>query len=367
MPGSYDAVIDFSPPPPGFFENGPLFGDFPELAEEMLERELPGQGVFQSMSLSGSCVAAELTAAAYACSAVQTAVAHQAIDGEGCGIANLCSRDLRLPGFLSTYVETLGEFCGPDERRWMLVDFKSNIKAMARAIEQCDRRLPPETIRSKYWLPCHVDDGRTGAIIAQSLAEFLREKGAHILVEDLMGKVFSGDTPPAFAALSSILTKSEFTSLELVFKRYSTDREFLQRFSSQLGFRALGILGLEWERPSRQDLGFKISPLEVVTNCLNRWCATSPVYADCFGVSFRKLCFRPDGDPTQICRIRDRPGGVTLSSHYAPDPYSATFRACFGSPMVYTSVPLRSTAVGRISVQAQKISLMRDHLGVASF
>jgi len=363
MPGAYDAVIDFSPPPPGIFENGPPFGDLPEMMEEILQRDLPGADILLEMGFEMDAVSCELLHSSYVAAAMQMANAHVGDELES-NLALLCDEGVYLPGFLSTYVETLGEFCGTDDRVWRVSDFPSNVKALARAAHQASIGDTSDEIRTRFWLPCHGGDKRTAACIALSLCSFLREKNIVLSVEEMMSKVFSGHIPPAFYALSSQLSQAEFTSLALLFESFSTEGEFLRRFTSPLGTRALSILELEWPSPHDADLSFDIDVFKIVKTRLREWKTLSRQFSDAMGVSYRRVRFRKEGDPLQICAISPTPGGVTLASHYSPQRYQATFRACFGTPVVYTSVPFRSVSVGRSAFKAHAVSLIRNHLGV---
>jgi hypothetical protein len=364
MPGAFDAIVDFSEPPRGFFENGPYFGPIPGVVEDVFESEFPGAATFQQLGLDGPSVGNSLMEVAHAAAAVQVATTSNA-----CGICEdvkeFAPDGISLPGFLSTYVETLGEFRGPDGREWQLVDSPSNVRALARACHQYSQGWTSQEVADKYWLPCHVHDMRTACYFAQSLCGFLSERGSPPPVEEMMGKVFSGVVPPAFYTFSSVLTRSEFAALELVFKGFVSEVDFLDRFSSPLGSRALGILGFEWDRPSVRDLGFDLRHASIIRRCLTTWRELRPTFEDALGVSFRKIRFLACGDNQQVCTVKSVPGGVAINCHYSFSKYSANYRACFGTPVVYSSVPQRMRALGRGSFKPYLVSVVRDHLGVS--
>jgi hypothetical protein len=265
---------------------------------------------------------------------------------------------------VTKYLETLGEFSGPDDRRWLLTDFPSTVDALARTSSQVARGDDFDLVRSKYWLPVRVDDGRTSALVAEALSHYLQDRGHLIPASGLIGHVFSGTIPPAFAAISRQLPLAERVALEAVFKTYSSDRCFLNRFTSSLGYRALGLLGLEWEHPRLSDLGFNGPTVAIVTEKLATWSTMWRTVQKGLGVPLRRVVFRCSGDPWQLCNVRERPGGAEISSYYTFQKVGANFRACFGTPVIYKSAPMRVHATGLLDIAALRVSLTRESFGL---
>jgi hypothetical protein len=366
VPGAFNAVFDPThTPPPAFFENGPLFGEIPEDMEQLFGEELPSPALFQGLSWDGAELTNQVTAAAYVASAIQISVAHCGVGFGTSRLLELTQESVKLPEVLSLWVETLGEFVGPDDRKWFYRDFPSETEAMVRAAKWLlEERFSPSEVRSHYWLPTRVDDGRTAAYVAVALSQYLSDRGFHIPESELCRAVFSGDIPPTVSAIARQLPPEEFNSLKLVFQVYSSDREFLNRFSSGSGSRALGLLGLEWDRPSRRTMCFHIPVLDVAEHVLYMWNNVQPTVEKGLGVTFRTTTFRDLGDPWQVMFVHDRPGGVEISSYYSLTKAVANFRSCFGAPLVYSSVPMRMKATGRIDTRGQRIALLRNHLGL---
>jgi len=365
MPGVFDSTIDFSTPPPATFENGLPFGDLPELMAEALTQELPSPGVFQSLGLDGEALTSRVFSAACAAAAVQMATAHE---GQGMGrsrFSNLASDvEVRLPLLVAQVVETLGEFTGPDGRRWFLRDYPSGVDALARAADQFARGWDFSMIRDMFWLPVRVDDGRTAAVVATLLSSYLSDRGLRIPANELIGAVFSGDVLPAVAAIAHQLPSRVFEPLKLLFRTYSTEAEFVDRFSSPQGVEALSLLGLEWENMPGLSLGFPFATASCVTMALLRWRHLQPVVEQALNVTFRKVRFRTHGDPLQVCNLRETPGGVVLTTHYSTEHRGASFRACVGTQVIYHSVPLRMRAVGAIVPREVVVPLVRNHIGL---
>jgi len=365
-PGAFEAVADFSSPAPptAYFADGPLFGDFANVAEDLLFAELPNPGVFQRMGWDGIEVARHVFSTAYAAAAVQVASAH---DGMGFGtsrVSHLTGNSVYLPSLVAQYLETIGEFVGPDDRRWLLTDFPSTVDALARSCQQILNDGDLDQVKAKFWLPVRADDGRTAAFASVGLSNYLQDRGHMIPAAGLIGHVFSGTLPPAYAAIAQSLALEEREALGLVFKDYSSDRQFLSRFTSSQGYRALGLLGLEWDSPSLHDLGNFGSSVTIVTERLMSWMVTWQSVQKGLSVPFRKVSFRRQGDPWQMCTIVERPGGVEVSSFYTLQKRGANYRACVGTPMVYHSAPMRMKAVGRLDVPALRVSLIRDTFGI---
>lgn len=364
MPGMYEAKIDFSPPPDGFFDYGPVFGDFSEEVEEMLSGELPDTGVFPGLAMDGDQVARSLFSTAYAVAAVQLAHAHE---GVGLGVTRLLhhtKEDVYLPPLVTENLENLGETRGPDGRRWLIHDFPSTIDALARASEQLSLGMSASSVNQKFWLPVRVDDGRTATSVARGLSLYMSDRGFHFGESQLIGEVFSGTIPPTFAAIAEQLPVDERLALRLLFQVYSSEMQFLERFSSPLGYRALGLIGLEWDEPSLEDLQFRFQTMTVVKHRIECWKLRWKTFQSGLGIKFQKVNFRQQGDPWQMCTSTDRGGRVLLSSYYSFQRRNATFRACFGSPVGYHSVPWRMTALGRIEVRSTLVPLLRQGFGL---
>jgi len=364
MPGAFEAHLDFSKPPDAMFENGPLFGCIPEVTEEVLSQELPGAGVFQPMGLDGVDVSSCVFSVAHAAAAVQLAAAHEGLGFGVSRLSPLIGTPVRLPHIISSYVETLGEFSGPDERRWLFNDFLSEVDAVIRSAHQLDIGVDLELVRSKVWLPVRVDDGRLSAIVAHRLEVYFQDRGFSIPAIELIGTVFSGDVPPTVAAIAQQLPPGELKPLRQLFLTYSSDREFLRRFTSPEGSRAIGLLGLEWDSPSVADLGFQIPKIATAINIIERWSTLWKTFEMALGTTFKVVSYRGSGDPWQAIRCVERPGGVTITSHYTLDSRGASYRACFGTPVIWSSVPMRMTAVGRINPRPLQVSIVRDHFGL---
>jgi len=366
IPGAFHTQFDPTTPlPPAYFENGPLFGEIPEDLEELFSGELPSPDVFQALQWDGAELTNQVTSAAYIASAVQIAVAHSGVGFGRSRLLDLSSRVVKLPEVLSLWVETLGEFVGPDDRQWLYRDFPSATEALVRAaVLLRDWKLTPSEVRSLFWLPTRVDDGRTAAYVAVALSQYLSDRGFQIPESELVGAVFSGTIPPTVCAIAQHLPSDEFTSLKLVFQEYSSDRVFLTRFSSGSGIRALGLLGLEWDQPRLGQMMFFLPVHSVARRFISHWQNIQPTVEKGLGVTFRTTTYRDLGDPWQVMRVHDRPGGVEVLSYYSLTEMVANFRSSFGSPLVYSSVPMKVKAIGRIDVRAQRISLLRNHFGL---
>jgi len=366
VPGAYNAQFDFSsPPPPAFFENGPLFGEIPEEMEVLLEAELPNAALFQGISWDGAELTNQLTATAYVASAVQIAASH---DGAGFGksrLLDLTSESVKLPEILTRWVETLGEFVGPDDRKWLYHDFSAETEAMVRAAKWLtEEKFSPSEVRSHYWLPTRVGDGRTAACIATGLSQYLSDRGFQIPASELIRSVFSDDIPPTVSSIARQLPVAEYNSLLTVFRSYSSDREFLHRFSSGSGSRALGLLNLEWDRLNRRVMCFNIPVWDIAEHVLFMWNNIQPTVEKGLNVTFRTITYRDSGDLWQVIRVHDRFGRLELSSYYSLNKMAANFRSCFGTSLVYTSVPMRMRASAHINTRVQRVALLRNHLGL---
>jgi len=363
MPGAFDPSLSFDAPPDAYFENGPILGDVSELFEEIVTADFPGTGVLTTCGWDGQTLANNVLSVVHAAAAVQLSAAHEDLGYGTTRLTPFRRLDVKLPVLFTQYIESLGEFLGPDDRRWLLTDFPSGVDALARASQQLRDGYSISDVKEKFWLPVRVDDARTSATVAVALSSYFADRGFHIPDNELIREVFSGTIPPAFSSIAQQLPEDERQALRLLFLQYSSDREFIRRFTSSTGYRALGLLGLEWGHPRTKDLSFNFPTVHVVQRILSEWNLVQDTVESGMNVAFRKVTYRL-GDPSQACVIRERPGGATLSSYYSLQQENATWRACFGTPMVYCSVPLRMTAVGRFNFRLTMVPLLRSHVGL---
>jgi len=267
----------------------------------------------------------------------------------------------RLPLYAAQFSETLGEFNGPDGRRFVLSDFASTLRSFIRAAIHVSEEMEIPKVLSELWLPTVNDDGHTSHIVAYHLHDFLSEHGFQVGVDELNDFVFSGEVPPPVAAAIGQLPPHFGASVARLFERYSTPNEFLSMFSDQVGQLGLAMLDLSWTDPNVGDLRFESCPKNDTRYILQEWHHLSRAYEETSGVMFQPPKHVDHvGSIHQISRVSGDGRSFKVRTYYDADELVRNTLCCFGSSAVF-SLPFRHLYRGRIKQDSYVNSFLSEY------
>jgi len=344
-PGMFEAAISFSPPNDvESFENGVPFGTLPDILEEICEMNHLPELCVPRLGWTGVDLAGHTLSAALSAAAVQVSSVHHDLFHDGLGFPGRVHDQVPLPAVLADSVEQLGEFSGSDGVKWRFPDFESTAFALARSSFLAEQGISLTTLNEMFWLPVKDGDGRTASLVAQKLAMFLGSRGHPQPIIVLAGETFRESGFRRLVHLD-IFSDEELKLLHLFFKPIRGEAEFLSRFSSSQGLGALRLLGMVWNNPQPQDLGFGRDWDTWIADRLSAWkrCVFK-IVADLDSPPFRNVVFGTRGQSLQLCRVLNDEDGVVVRSVCQLTTSSAQQAALVGHSVAYVSRPLPHVA-----------------------
>jgi hypothetical protein len=320
------------------------------------ERMLGGAGLTAHEFLSGICSTSCLALA------VHFARIHSIMNTDHTRFSVL--PEIELPVGLSDYIRSIGEFTGPDGREWVLHDYVSTVRSLARASYYIHKGCDWCTAMQGLWLPTDPDDGNTAFVVSKKLSDWFLRRGLHITVEELISSVFTGSIPAKVSALLSSFSGFDKAFVVRVFTPYSTEREFLSLFGDETGAYALDQLGLSVGLYNEGSLLFGREAFSLVTPVHRVWSNIARSLASVLGVSFsRAIGHMPRGDKMQISYLTGTDPVFSIHSYYGLLPEEMSFLCCYGSPLLFSNPIVRSHD-GFIPATSQLVSIFRYDLGL---
>jgi len=296
--------------------------------------------------------------------AIRIARIHSSFSNDSTGLSLLTIPE--LPVCIMDYIREIGEFTGPDGKSWLLHDFESVVKSLVRAANQMSDATPHGVVLSRLWLPTASNDGNTSFVVASRLVEYFRRSGFHLRVEDVLSSMFGGDIPPCVSSHLSALPFDHGAAVTRVFQTYSTNDQFIQMFSDDVGVKALALFNLTLGGTDANDLGFDMRVLRVATRLHRIWDSVQRSYAKTLGVVFaRSTMIRPKGGGYhQVAVVRGVDSAYTVKSYYALTEEDLAFLSCYGNIAELGGFPMRFTRSGFMPSDAILSSIVCYDLGV---
>jgi hypothetical protein len=167
------------------------------------------------------------------------------------------------PSALRAVIRQFGEFQVKDlGTRYLFASYPDEVTALVRTAGRVmltdDVDDIPILLR-EHWLPTRVGDKRTSFIIAEALNRCLEGRGLSLPLKELRAHVFIKPYD-LFEQIKTVLfTDDEVKSLDGLFKPYTDKQSFKAKFNNG-DTGVLKLLGLEWKKPSINDLEFGTIP-----------------------------------------------------------------------------------------------------------
>jgi hypothetical protein len=365
MPGAFTPVFSFSTQvayDQKFSYNDALIR-VAEIVNVVLRGADVSVDVFEGFEVSNDYVAAQITQMAIVGFAIHLAKVHKEMD-LGDSYFDMVDPP-KLPPFIAEYISSLGEFEGPDGRRWVLTDFMTTIHSLVR----CAHRISSGELQFdclvEQWLPTEVDDLRTKSIVAAKLSDWFTNQGYHFKVSDIRDHIFSGDVPPDITAIIPRLQADHQKIVVRLFLQWSSDYQFVQLFSDNVGRQALDLLGLVWRRIDVRSLCFKLKVHAAADLMLSTWKLVYPLYRGMMKVDFVPSSYhRPVGNPFQASVVKEGNAEYRVSSYYGLSAEDRNMLCCFGSNVVFDGVPMRYHADGILPARTLAQAIARQDLGL---
>jgi len=362
MPGAFSPVFKTEPPPEVRFSYNDTFSN---VFEEQLS-QIVGSPRFREYCAANGIdvfdINRSFTAATLVSFAVQISKVHSDI---GFGSSRLSHFEFPvLPDYVTTYVQQLGEFIGPDKRRFLLADHSATNRSFVRAALDVIDGFNIPNVLSRLWLPSAPDDGHTSHIVACRLAGFLKDRGFHLRVDDLEGFVFSGTVPPALSAILSSIPAAFRKSVVRLFEVYSSEDNFLALFSDDVGLMALTLLELKWEDPSVVHLRFDMRLKQDARYILSQWASVCYAMETVSGVAFtRPTTGQYLGSYSQACSVSGDGKSFEVKTHYSMDAGTRNYRVVFPPGLLFSDLPYRHTYLGTVPLRQCLSGLLHDNFG----
>jgi len=317
--------------------------------EEAVQDLAASEPRFAETGLAANEVSDRFNCLASATAAVKVAKAHSEL---GLGDTGLeCFNLPDLPMLLAEAVSRIGEFIGIDGRKWLFPDIQTIIKAFTRMAVLYMTGIGPEHASGMFWLPTEVDDGHTISILAARVERVLSEYGVILSQAEFMGYMFSGSAPACFTSILSKVPRQHGIALSRLFCTWSTLDQFKSLFSDQVGRDLLILLELHWLKLDVKYCCFYDNdPKVVVKTIFDWWECNSFIIKRPISVLFCRQSSRAfvGSDAQPMRTVRTRIGFKTLSC-YPVDPEDRTYAVLFGTPLVWSEMPLRYTSEGSAS------------------
>jgi len=254
--------------------------------------------------------------------------------------APVASTDVMVPQSISAYLMQYGEHSVPAlGTRYLLSDYGSTVKSLVWAADWTRRNGGVTNALKRLWLPVYAGDKRTKAIVANRLLLLIEDFAVSVTAELLEEALFSGDVPPFWEVVKTVLGTSdeERDRFDFLFTRMGTEAQFVTRFTTVAATSALGELDLHWPHPQAAHVDWSFNVKELFTNLSDAWARRSATYALFFELSSSHSNRNAaTGSQSQMASVTTSDAVTVLKTHLALSAPEFSLAACFPVTCVYT-------------------------------